>query len=51
MSPICDCGMTVVPPTRAATCPDCGVVRCRSCVIEVETQTYCRWCATAFVAR
>lgn len=51
MSPTCDCGMTVDPPTRAATCPDCGAVRCRSCVIEVETQTYCRWCATAFLAR
>jgi hypothetical protein len=50
MPPICTCGMLVEPPTRAARCPDCGAACCRSCTIEVDAQTYCRWCATAFLA-
>ncbi|MBI4255876.1 MAG: hypothetical protein HY616_12460 [Candidatus Rokubacteria bacterium] len=44
----CECGMTIErPATRIARCHECGTVCCRSCAIEMDAHTYCRWCATS----
>lgn len=29
------------------SCQECGTACCRSCALEIETRTYCRWCATS----
>jgi hypothetical protein len=50
MTPTCPCGMTLEQPSRRTDCPDCGTACCLSCTIEVDARTYCRWCATAFMA-
>ena len=50
MNATCECGMTLEAPSRRTGCEECGTVGCRSCSIEMETITYCRWCAT-FVAQ
>ena len=50
MSHNCHCGMPIEEPARRSECHECGAACCRSCVIDVDTQTYCRWCATAFIA-
>ena len=42
----CECGVTLEEPSQAARCQECDSTACRSCVIHVETVTYCRWCAT-----
>ena len=47
MNATCECGMTLEGPARRTGCQECGTVGCRSCSIEVETMTYCRWCATS----
>lgn len=39
-----DCGASV------ALCQECGTTCCRSCALEVETRTYCRWCAPSLAA-
>jgi len=31
-------------------CVECGTACCRSCAVEIETQTYCPRCATSMVA-
>lgn len=49
MASTCECGMTVEVPGRRSDCRDCGTACCRSCVIDIETETYCRWCASAFM--
>ena len=49
MNIICDCE-TYDESVRRADCDDCGSACCRGCRIEVDDQTYCRWCAAAFVA-
>jgi hypothetical protein len=46
MSTTCECGVTLEQPGRTARCQECDVAACPSCVITVETITYCRWCAT-----
>jgi hypothetical protein len=46
MSTTCECGVTLEQPGRTARCQECDVAACPSCVIHVETETYCRWCAT-----
>jgi len=46
MSTTCECGATLEQPGRTARCQECDVAACPSCVIHVETMTYCRWCAT-----
>jgi hypothetical protein len=46
MSTTCECGATLEQPGRTARCQECDVAACPSCVIHVETVTYCRWCAT-----
>lgn len=45
----CECGMALVE-VRPLACHECGTACCRSCALEVGTQTLCRWCATAPVA-
>jgi hypothetical protein len=46
MSTTCECGVTLEQPGRTAHCQECDVAACPSCLIDVETATYCRWCAT-----
>jgi hypothetical protein len=46
MSTMCECGVTLEQPGGTARCHECDVAACPSCVIHVETVTYCRWCAT-----
>jgi hypothetical protein len=42
----CECGMTLDRPSARHRCPECGTGICRSCSIELDAVTYCRWCAT-----
>src|SRR5207237_8407942 len=51
MNATCECGMTLEAPARRTGCQECGTVGCRSCSIEVDTITYCRWCATSVAPR
>jgi hypothetical protein len=37
--------MTIEPPAGRATCHECGNATCRSCAVEFDATTYCRWCA------
>jgi hypothetical protein len=46
MPTTCECGVTLEQPGQTARCQECDVAACPSCVIHVETVTYCRWCAT-----
>jgi len=41
----CECGLLHAEPSRSGGCQDCGTACCPSCAIEVDTRTYCRWCA------
>lgn len=43
----CECGMTLDRPSAGRGCPECGTRICRSCGVEVEANSYCRWCATS----
>jgi hypothetical protein len=38
--------MTLEPTGRRAGCAECGTPVCPSCRLELESTTYCRWCAT-----
>ncbi len=44
MPTTCECGTLhdAAGPTR---CRECETLCCRSCALEVEAETYCRWCA------
>ena len=46
MPTTCECGVTLEQPSQATRCQECDAAACKSCVIHVETVTYCRWCAT-----
>jgi hypothetical protein len=48
----CHCGMTLDHEGARTGCRECGTSVCRSCSLEVGSDTYCRWCATsqAFIA-
>ncbi len=50
MKTTCECGMSLEDPGRRSDCHECGADCCRSCQIDVDAKTYCRWCATAFIA-
>lgn len=41
----CECGLLHDRPAPE-TCHECGTSCCRSCAVEIEAKTYCRWCAT-----
>lgn len=43
MEHVCGCGMT--REHGHTSCAECGGSTCRTCAIEIETTTYCRWCA------
>ena len=45
----CECETTLEHAAGTA-CQECGTACCRSCALEIDTQTYCRWCATSLVA-
>jgi hypothetical protein len=48
----CDCGMTVEQPAGRTHCHECGTATCRSCSVEFDATTFCRWCAlTTALAR
>ena len=46
MRTYCECGALHKGQAAQARCQECGTVCCRSCAMEIETTTYCRWCAT-----
>jgi hypothetical protein len=46
MPTTCHCGMTHEHASPRLACRECGTATCPSCAIKVDTQTYCRWCAT-----
>ncbi|MBI2152407.1 MAG: hypothetical protein HYV92_06185 [Candidatus Rokubacteria bacterium] len=41
----CECGMTHDQASSRLGCSECGTVLCRSCLIKVDANTFCRWCA------
>ncbi|HXG04930.1 MAG TPA: hypothetical protein VNO23_16140 [Candidatus Binatia bacterium] len=45
----CECEGTD-PGAPVTVCQECGTACCRSCRLEIETRTYCRWCATSLAA-
>ena len=45
MTPICECAMLHEDPSTLRGCGECGTVCCSSCAVEIESHTYCRWCA------
>jgi len=47
----CECGVTIEPSSRSAQCQECGAVGCVSCAIQIDTETYCRWCAWVLTRR
>lgn len=44
MAPTCECSLLHAPSARPG-CQECGTACCPSCAIQVESRTYCRWCA------
>jgi hypothetical protein len=50
MKSTCHCGMTVEHPKARSGGQECGTSICRSCGIQVESTTYCRWCPTSLGA-
>jgi hypothetical protein len=34
---------------RRSECHDCGSACCRGCQVDVDGQSYCRWCASTFI--
>jgi len=43
----CECSLLHAGSPRTTGCRECGTACCPSCAIEIDTETYCRWCATA----
>ena len=46
MATTCECGVALEQAGPTARCQECDVAACPGCVVNVETDTYCRWCAT-----
>jgi hypothetical protein len=42
----CECALLHTEPSVRSGCHECGTACCPSCAVEIESQTYCRWCAT-----
>lgn len=40
-----ECGLLHAQPRRGKVCRECDVPCCPSCAIEIDADTYCRWCA------
>jgi len=47
MTPTCECALLHNDPAVLRGCRECGTACCPSCAIEIESDTYCRWCAIA----
>lgn len=47
MNTACECGMTLERSSSRIGCQECGTIRCKSCLIKVAANTFCRWCATS----
>jgi hypothetical protein len=45
----CECE-SLDPGAPATLCQECGTACCRSCALQIDTCTYCRWCATSLAA-
>lgn len=45
MMSTCECGLLHAEPRRAHGCRECDTPCCPSCAIEIDSQSYCRWCA------
>ena len=45
MSPTCECALLHNEPSIRSGCQECGTFCCPSCAVEIESHTYCRWCA------
>jgi hypothetical protein len=45
----CECGLLHDQPSTTS-CHDCGTACCRSCALEIDARTFCRWCATLLAA-
>jgi hypothetical protein len=43
----CECGLLHPEARRAQGCRECHTPCCPSCAIEIDSDTYCRWCALA----
>jgi hypothetical protein len=43
----CECGLLHATRMTTAECLECGMGCCRSCGLEIDGETYCRWCAVA----
>jgi hypothetical protein len=43
----CECGLLHAERHRAQQCRECEAPCCPSCAIEIDFDTYCRWCALA----
>ena len=43
----CECGLLHPEARRAQGCRECNVPCCPSCAIEIDSDTFCRWCALA----
>jgi hypothetical protein len=41
----CECGLLHAQPRREKTCRECDAPCYPSCAIEIDADTYCRWCA------
>ena len=45
MRSTCECALLHPQPSLRSGCQECGTACCPSCAIEIESDTYCRWCA------
>jgi len=43
----CECGLLHPEPRRAQGCRECHAPCCPRSAIEMDSDTYCRWCALA----
>jgi len=46
----CECGLLHEPSSGSVGCHECGATCCPSCALDIDSRTYCRWCATSVVA-
>ncbi len=47
MPSTCECALLHAQRSQGRGCQDCGTACCPSCAVEIESHTYCRWCAMA----
>jgi len=49
MNGACPCD-TPLESSGNNSCQECGTRFCRGCLIEMSSNTYCRWCAASLAA-